>query len=205
MILKVTNSGAKILGPKHSNGPKLSMHPRRPDWIALALLVDALCFGALALDLSFPVFMSLRFLEGCAHIFALSMLLGLAAGSRPPEQRGGAMGIVGAGLLLGVALGAPLGGILGRDDPLRPLQVGAVLLVATAVLARVLLRETVVRGSEQRPGLAEIVALVRTHRLVAVPLAFAFADRFTVGFFTTTFSLYLRRIHDLPPEHLQSV
>ena len=34
------------------------------------------------------------------------------------------------------------------------------------------------------------------------PLAFAFADRFTVGFFTTTFSLYLKRIHDLPPARI---
>ena len=40
------------------------------------------------------------------------------------------------------------------------------------------------------------------NRLLIAPLAFAFADRFTVGFFTTTFSLYLTRIHDLDPPRI---
>ena len=39
------------------------------------------------------------------------------------------MGVVGAGLVLGVALGAPLGGVIGRGGPLIVLRVGAASLV----------------------------------------------------------------------------
>jgi MFS family permease len=51
---------------------------------------------------------------------------------------------------------------------------------------------------EHRPGLRQIVATMRAHPEILAPLAFAFIDRFTVGFFTTTFALYLRRIYDVP-------
>lgn len=170
----------------------------RPRLIAAALVADAICFLALTRDVSFPVFLGVRFVEGCAHIFALSLLLGLAAGARGPEGRSTVMGLTGAGLLLGVAIGAPLGGMIGREDPVLPLYAGAAVVAVAAVLAVTLLRET---GAEQgvRPGLGEIGRLIRANRLLLAPLLFAFADRFTVGFFTTTFSLFLRNIHGLPP------
>jgi len=174
---------------------------QRPRWIAVALLVDAGCFLALTADVPFPLFMAVRFLEGCAHIFALSMLLGLAASARPPEQRGAVMGLTGAGLMLGVAIGAPIGGRLGADDPLVPLRLGALVVLAGAVIAPLALRETE-RSDGTRPGLAEIARMLRQERLLLVPLLFAFADRFTVGFFTSTFSLYLRSVHDLGPARI---
>jgi len=40
---------------------------------------------------------------------------------------------------------------------------------------------------------------VRQHRDVLVPLVFAFADRFTVGFYTTTFSLFASGLHGATP------
>jgi MFS family permease len=171
-------------------------YARRPDWIVGALVVDAVCFVALAADVPFGVFLAIRFVEGGVHILALSMLLGLASSCRPVAQRGSAMGIAGGGMMLGVAVGAPLGGLLGQADPLRPLYAGAAVLLACALLSRWVLRETIV-AHESRPGLRDIVALIRSNMLVLAPLAFAFADRFTVGFFTTTFSLYLKRIHAL--------
>jgi len=174
---------------------------RRPPLIAAALVLDALCFLALTRELPFSVFMGIRFVEGCAHIVALSLLLGLSAGARGEEGRGLAMGVTGSGLLLGVALGAPLGGILGRDDPVFPLYTGAAVVLVAAVGALVVLRETDLKASE-RPGLAEIGRLLLRHRLLVAPLLFAFADRFTVGFFTSTFSLFLRNVHELPPPQI---
>ncbi len=163
---------------------------------AAALGLDAVAFVGLTLPLPFPAFLAIRFAEGCAHILALSMLLSLASSAAPAERRGRVMGLVGGGMLLGVAVGAPLGGVLGRAGPLVPLEAGAALAAAAALLAAVALREHD-GTAEARPGLREILRLVRRDPLLQVPLAFAFADRFTVGFFTTTFSLYLRRIHDL--------
>ena len=101
----------------------------------------------------------------------------------------------GVGVALGVALGAPLGGILGRSGASLPLEVGAGLLLVAAALAAAAAWE--VDSSEERPGLSDIVRALRAHPAILAPLTFAFADRFTVGFFTTTFSLYVGRIYGL--------
>ena len=195
VFMSVNMIGAALAAPLA--GATADRFGRRPRLIAVALAVDALCFLALTRDVAFPVFMSIRFIEGCAHIFALSLLLGLAATSRPPEQRGIAMGATGAGLLLGVAIGAPLGGILGAEDPVRPFYIGAVVVLAASLLSLALLRETD-GDREARPGFAEIARMLGERPLLGIPLVFAFADRFTVGFFTSTFSLFLSSIHGLP-------
>jgi MFS family permease len=173
---------------------------RRAPLIVGALLLDATLLAALTAELPFPAFLAVRFLEGCAHIAALSLLLGLAAHARPAAERGRVMGVVGGGLTLGVALGAMLGGLLGGRDPLAPIRLGVGALLLAAGIAAAVLRET--GGAGERATLREIAATVARHRLLLAPLAFAFTDRFTVGFYTTTFSLYLSRIHELPARRI---
>jgi AAHS family 3-hydroxyphenylpropionic acid transporter len=170
---------------------------RRRPLVIIALLVDALCFLGMTLDLPFSIFLGIRLIEGCAHIFALSLLLSIAASLGGVEGRGRTMGITGAGMMLGVALGAPIGGVLGRVDPLRPLLTGAIVLVGAALLAAVTLVEP--REHTTRPTAREIWRTVRQHRAITAPLIFAFADRFTVGFYTTTFSLFASGLHGAPP------
>jgi MFS family permease len=199
LFMSINMVGAVLAAPLA--GALADRFGRRPQWIAAALALDALCFLGLTRELPFALFLAIRFVEGCAHIFALSLLLGLASGARPESQRGLVMGATGSGLLLGVATGAPLGGRLGAADPLVPLYVGAAVVAGAAVLAALGLRETAGRERE-RPGPAEIVRLVRASPIVAIPLLFAFADRFTVGFFVSTFPLFLRSVHALPPPRI---
>jgi MFS family permease len=198
LFMSINMVGAILTAPLA--GALADRFGRRRALVAAALLADAALLYALTLDLSFRAFMALRFLEGGAHIFALSLILSLASQSQSDSRRGRAMGVVGAGLTLGVALGAPIGGVIGRTDPLRPLLVGSAVVAGAALLAALSLRE--VGGVGDRPSLARIVAVVRRNRVLLAPLAFAFADRFTVGFYTTTFSLYLSRIHDLSAPHI---
>jgi MFS family permease len=165
-------------------------------WLMVgALAVDATCFLALTAPIPFELFLAIRFVEGCAHITALSLLLTLASQAFPAEHRGRAMGLVGGSMMLGIALGAPLGGVLGQQGPLFPLQIGAVLLALAAIGARLLVRDA--GGRSERPAFRDILATLRANPIILAPLTFAFTDRFTVGFFTTTFALYLRRIYDL--------
>ena len=192
LFMSANMVGAVIAAPLA--GALADRFGRRPLCIAAALLADALLFLSLTLELPYAAFLTLRFFEGCAHISAISLLLGLAADARPAAERGWVMGVVGAGMMLGVGIGAPLGGWLGADDVLRPLYIGAVLLLACAP-AVLWLRETAARQHRHRPGLAEIAGLLRRRRLLLLPLLFAFADRFTVGFFTTTFSFFLSSVH----------
>ena len=199
LFMSINMVGAVLAAPLA--GALADRFGHRPLLIAAALGLDALCFVGLTRDVPFAGFLAIRFVEGGAHIFALSLLLGLASGARPEPQRGLVMGATGSGLLLGVALGAPLGGRIGHPDPLVPLYVGAAVVACAAGIALVFLRETEGRERE-RPGLGEIARLVRASPIVAIPLLFAFADRFTVGFFTSTFPLFLRNLHELPPSRI---
>lgn len=195
LFMSVNMVGAALAAP--FAGALADRLGRRRPLVTGALLIDAGCFLLMTLDMPFLLFLTVRFFEGCAHIFALSLLLSIASSLGGVQGRGVTMGITGAGMMFGVAIGAPLGGLLGRADMLRPLQVGAALLVSAAALAAVSLLDP--RDARARPGLAAIARTIRAHRAVVAPLLFAFADRFTVGFYTTTFSLFASGLHGASP------
>jgi len=198
LFMSVNMLGAAIAAPLA--GALADRIGRRRPLVIGALLVDALCFLALTLDVPFTVFLAIRLIEGCAHIFALSLLLSIAASLGGSHGRGLTMGIAGAGMMLGVALGAPIGGVLGSADPLRPLIVGSMLLVVASALAAAALPDP--HGGERRPGIRAIWQIVKQNRDVVAPLFFAFADRFTVGFYTTTFSLFASGLHGATPPRI---
>src|SRR5262247_3574826 len=147
---------------------------RRRAILSGALGLDALCFFALTAKIPFALFLGVRFVEGCAHIAALSMLLAAASAALPPERRGRAMGLVGGSMMLGVTIGVPLGGFLGRHDPLLPLEVGAGLLLAAALFGARVVRDGGAGGAGgARTSYAEIHSALRAHPAVLVPLAFS--------------------------------
>ncbi|MCA8965111.1 MAG: MFS transporter [Planctomycetes bacterium] len=165
---------------------------RRRAIAIVALLLDTVLMQALAHPLDYTTFLLLRAAEGAVHITALTMLMSLVADAAG-ERRGRALGAVGAGLTLGVATGAAIGGILGRDDPTLTLHVASsVLLVATVLAPWVLPDDAPVA---RRPGMREIAAAIRSEPGVRAPLLLAFVDRFTVGFFTTGFPLLMASRH----------
>ena len=57
-------------------------------------------------------------------------------------------------------------------------------------------------ASASAPASARSCAWCARARSSRIPLLFAFADRFTVGFFTSTFPLMLRNLHALPPARI---
>ncbi len=198
LFMSVNMIGALLMAPLA--GVFSDRWGRKRRLLVVALAIDASCFFGLAAPAPFWGFLAIRFAEGCAHITALSVLLMFASKALPDKQRGRAMGVVGGSMMLGVALGAPLGGLLGQSATLLPLLTGGALAFAAALLAAATVADD--HGYDHRPGMLEIASALRAHPRLGIPLAFAFADRFTVGFFTTTFSLYLRRIHSLAPAEI---
>ena len=169
-------------------------------WVAIGLALDALLLLALTLPVSYGTFVGIRFLEGAAHIFALSLLLALAADCAGTEKRGRTMGLVGGGITLGVAIGAPLGGLIGRNAPTLTFYAGATIAVAAALIAITCLPGN--RVAREHSSIKKIVAALRAQPALLAPLAFAFIDRFTVGFYTTTFSRFLKTTFDLSPPRI---
>ena len=60
-----------------------------------------------------------------------------------------------------------------------------------------LLQTRTIRRSPTR--LRGVLETLRGQPRLILPMLFHFVDRFTVGFFTTTFSLYVSRIHGFEP------
>ena len=113
LFMSVNMVGA-ILGAPLAGAVSDRLGRRKPLMVG-ALVLDAVLLWSLTLPVPFPLFMGLRFVEGMAHIFALSLLLALAS-DLATLRRGRVLGATGAGISLGVAVGAPLGGILGSAE-----------------------------------------------------------------------------------------
>jgi len=164
---------------------------RQRKWlIAGALVVNAVALYLMRLEWSYSAYLGLRFVEGCAHIASLSLLLTLGMEMARAESSGRVMGFLGASMTLGVAAGAPLGGIIGRGDPLSIFLYGSFLMAALAVVASCLLHDRM--GDRSRFTLLELVGMLKNQRLLAIPYLFTFVDRLTVGFVVSTMTFYLR-------------
>ncbi|MFH2009044.1 MAG: MFS transporter [bacterium] len=153
-------------------------------------LTDGLLWWLLSTRPAFPVLMTLRLLEGAAHIGVLTMLMAMMSGVSVGPRRSARMAGMGGAIIFGVALGAPLGGILGRHDVLLPLRLGVGIMLAVALTALLVLpgrREYQAGATEKRwPPL-------RVARQLWLPYLFGFIDRFTVGIFVIAFVLYAAR------------
>lgn len=137
---------------------------------------------------SYALLLGLRLFEGFAHMSALSLLMALGSDQVGRGGLGGRMGAIGASISLGVAAGAPLGGVVGGIDPLWVPLGGGLLSLALAAIGAAGLRDA--RTVRPRMAIGQILDTLRTRRALAIPLAFSFADRLTVGFIVSTLSLY---------------
>lgn len=165
---------------------------RRKVIIVVALAINALSLLMLTLNWPYHLYLGWRFVEGCAHITALSLLMALAVDHARQRGMGAVMGLVGADLGLGVASGAPLGGFIGQHGAERVLQAGFWLLLGLTLFAALLLREGPVRHASA--SLAVLLRALPRNRRLLLPYAFAFVDRLTVGFIVSTLSLYLSSV-----------
>ena len=145
-------------------------------------------FG-LTLAPTMNILLSLRFIEGSFTIMAFSLLMTSVLDIVKHTQYGRSMGILGAGMALGNALGAPVGGKIGVLDPVYPLYFGTTMLLAGALIALISLKE---RKIESRPAsLKDALLLLKEEKRIFIPYAFSFVERFTVGFFVGVFPLML--------------
>ncbi|MCH8969289.1 MAG: MFS transporter [Planctomycetes bacterium] len=186
-FMSINMVGAIVAAPL---GGILADRLGRRKWIlAAALLCDGILLWALGNAKTFPLFMALRLCEGMSHILALTTLMAIASDWAPSGRRGRMMGVIGASMMFGTTVGSPLGGTIGRAAPLLVFPIGALIALAAGLLVVLFVRE----ADACRNGITfrDIRRLVRTHRALAVPYAYAFIDRLCVGVIISTFVLYL--------------
>jgi MFS family permease len=162
-------------------------------WVAAALALDALVFAAMYRAPSLPVLLVLRGIDGALHLPAVTLLM-VAANRQAGVRRGGPLGALATAIMLGVAVGSPLGGWLVERLAGGVYLAGAVLLLAAAGLAARM-------GPVPAPAVAPRSRYAWNRRSAEtwVPLAYAFLDRFSIGIFVSTFTLFLARVHAVSP------
>ncbi|MCC6317578.1 MAG: MFS transporter [Gemmatimonadaceae bacterium] len=153
-------------------------------WAAIALLADAVAFAGMAFAPSLGVLYVFRVLDGAAHLPAITLLM-VASNRLTNEGRGGALGALASAIMVGVAIGSPLGGWLVPRGPMTVYLTGAVLLLVAAGVCAGMPRQEVQLGEGSR------YAWNRRSFASWIPLGYGFLDRFSIGVFVSTFTLYL--------------
>ena len=161
-------------------------------WLAGLLLVDALAFLGMGSAPSLGALMAFRALDGAVHLPAVTLLM-VAANRAAGEKRGASLGALASALMLGITVGSPLGGWLVERGPDALYRTGAAIFVLAALVC---LKAPVSAVATNRP---------RNYRFQWrraeswVPLGYAFMDRFSIGIFVSTFTLFLAREHQVDP------
>lgn len=168
-------------------------------WVAAgALTLDALLLASMAYMPTLPAILVARFLEGAAHILALSTLMAMAAGWARSGRRGRMMGVVGASMMFGTAIGTRLGGVVWQHWPGWVFHVAGLISLLTAVCVACFVTELPERDMS-RSRLRDVFSLLARQKNLLVPFAYAFIDRFCVGVVISTFVLFLGDVHGLDP------
>jgi MFS family permease len=155
------------------------------------LALDAIAFLGMRAADSLGMLFFWRALDGMAHLPAVTFLM-IAANRAGGQRRGASMGVVASALMIGVGVGAPVGGILIDRDPMLVYSVGAVLL-AIAALSALAVQPTAMPLAAPAPG--SRYRWDRSRAAGYMPLAYGFADRFLIGVFVSTFTLFLTEVH----------
>ncbi|MCB2204364.1 MFS transporter [bacterium] len=161
---------------------------RRKGLLIIGYVITAAFHFALPFISTYPMLLIVRFGEGAFSILGFSMVMTMAVDRAREGNYGRVMGAVGAAVSLGTTLAFPIGGAIGASSMVLLCSIGAVILLLCALLAWQQLEEG---RFETVRSLREATKALRRSPSLAIPYAFTFVDRFTVGFFAVTFPLYV--------------
>lgn len=156
-------------------------------WAMLALLIDAAAFAGMAFAPSLPALYAFRVLDGAVHLPAITLLM-VASNRLTGAHRGGSLGALASAIMIGVAIGSPLGGWLVVRGPAAMYLTGSALLLLAAAVLSLLPRLDVLMQDRTR------YAWDRRAFASWIPLGYGFLDRFSIGIFVSTFTLYLTNV-----------
>jgi MFS family permease len=168
---------------------------RRPKLLfGLLAIADAILLSAAACPGPVVAILAIRTLEGAAHVSAATLLLARAATLGRERGEGRTMGVAGSALIFAIALGSGFGALVLGLGPRAPFALGSLLLLAVGLEA---LSSGPVCQPDYAPSRRTGLSLLRRCPELAVPISACFVERFTVGCFVVTFSLFAHHAHGL--------
>ena len=179
---------------------------RRRVLILWGAAINALCWAFIPYTPNFTIALTIRLIEGASSVFIIAPVLTLVSDHESGDSV--LFGWVGMCLMLGAAAGLAVGGFVGTRDAFAPFALAALCMFGNLAFAALILRDA--PGTRPRPdttGLdaravsrfkyfATLPARLRdtlsAAPLLWLPLAFAFADRFCVGYLMSSLNLRMR-------------
>lgn len=163
-------------------------------WVIFALVMDAVAFAGMGLATSLNMLYAFRILDGAVHLPAVTLLM-VASNRSSGVRRGGSLGALATAIMVGVAIGSPVGGWLVERNPSLVYVVGAILLLLAASVTATL-GELPAGDAQAHEGGGRYRWNRRSLR-TWIPLGYGFMDRFSIGIFVSTFTLFLRAVHGM--------
>jgi DHA1 family tetracycline resistance protein-like MFS transporter len=163
---------------------------RRVPFVTMGLGMSAIFFLLMpAIDSYWPL-IAVRFVQGAFTVAAWSVAMTMALDWAGPENRGRTMGVLGTGMMMGMALGAPLGGVVAERWMITgPFIVAHAVFVVALCLSLLTLREP-----EQRRERVKSQVPLREEADLWIPSSYGFVERFTAGFFITLFPKFVQDV-----------
>jgi DHA1 family tetracycline resistance protein-like MFS transporter len=170
----------------------------RKPFLLMGLLGQGVMYAIIPFVPNIWALYAARFVEGIFAIAVVSMLMTMAVDMAPANRRGMTLGIFTMGMLLGNALGAPLGGQISNSwGYAAPFLTGTVVLLVMAGAVALLVRDT--SGLAHAYSFRNALDVLRTTPRLYVPYAFSLLDRLTVGFFVGQFPVLAREVYNFEP------
>ncbi len=159
--------------------------------LLVGLAASAPLFAVMPHVPSFAALLGIRFVQGMFTVAAWSLAMTMVLDLADPGQRGRAMGVLGAGMMMGMAMGAPVGGLVAdRFGVAGPFRLAALVFAVALLVGLMLLREPDRERRSETPRGGSGHAIELLGRLW-MPSAYSLIDRFTAGFFITLFPAML--------------
>lgn len=166
-------------------------------FIVVGFLGSGILYYTMSLAPDVVTLLALRFAQGALTVMAWSLLMTIGLDLVHARHYGAAMGIIGTGLVLGIGLGAPIGGFVGEIGPLYPLYVASVLFLVAAAISLVALDDIPIMNRPE--SIMTVLRSVAKDAKALPPFMFGFAERFSAGFLVFLLPLYLAYEYDASP------
>jgi MFS family permease len=171
---------------------------KRKGFIFIGFVGSSVMYFLMTLATSFAILLTLRFIQGAFTVMAWSLVMTSVLDITSKRSYGKVMGILGTGMGLGMGMGAPIGGrIADSFGVFAPLYLASILFIVAAVLTFLFIRETPI-GHRPETFFKAFKVLGEKKKL-AIPYAYGFVDRLTVGFFVYVFTVFMADKYDASP------
>ncbi len=161
-----------------------------------AALLNGVLLAAMALPIGFAPTLALRGIEGAADLVVYAVLFNRLARLGSASTRGRRMGAAATSMMLGIAGGVGIGGLVGGHNAVLSLWFGAAACLIVAALAGIVLGRHDNDVNVRTPDIHPIADALSNRGLWPV-MMMMFSDRAVAALLATTVPLYMTSVAGL--------